>query len=71
MASRCDEKQGLFGRCKQESLHAGDHDNGKTRWPRRGADLEIYLGALSILDQQQKERARLEELADRHEHGEL
>jgi hypothetical protein len=71
VAERCSEKRGLLGRCKLESLHAGDHDNGKMTWPRQGADLEIYLHALDYIDRQRKERARLQGLADQHERGEL
>jgi hypothetical protein len=69
--SRCEEKRGLLGRCKLETMHAGEHDNGKTTWPRIGADLEIHLRALSHLEEMKKERARLQDLSDRHERGEL
>jgi hypothetical protein len=52
-------------------MHAGEHDNGKTTWPRTGGDLEIHLMALSKLEEMKKERARLQDLSDRHERGEL
>jgi len=47
--SRCDQKQGLLGYCKKESMHPGDHYNGKIRWPRTGIDQEKYLDHLDFM----------------------
>lgn len=69
--SRCDQKKGLLGYCKKEMLHPGDHDNGKTTWPRTGMDQRIYLKALAVSEGLRAEQRRLEELAERHERGEL
>lgn len=62
---RCDQKKGLFGYCKKESLHTGDHDNGKTTWPRVGSDLRIYQKALAVADQLRAEQQRLDETVKR------
>lgn len=67
----CGQKKGLFGYCKKESVHPGDHDNGKVTWPRVGSDLQIYLGALSRIEEMRIEQRRLADLAARHERGEL
>lgn len=65
---RCEERRGLFsGRCTLEKLHAGDHDDGKTTWPRIGADLEIYLLTLEKIEEIKQRRAYLQSLADKHE----
>src|SRR6266496_2552971 len=69
--SRCDGKRGIFGRCTKEQTHPGDHDNGKSTWPRVGMDLEIYLRTLSYLEEMNAEERRLQGLAERHERGDL
>src|ERR1022692_3714405 len=64
--SQCDKKKGLFGRRKKDSnLHPGDHDNGKTTWPRTGSDLHIYELALVEFERLQIERRQREELLNR------
>jgi hypothetical protein len=68
--SSCGQKKGLFGYCKRESLHPGDHDNGKTTWPRTGSDLRIYQLALAEVERLRAEQLRLEEIAKRHEQKE-
>ena len=65
--SRCDQKKGLFGRCTRESVHPGDHDNGKVTWPRTGSDLQIYQIALAEIERRRAEQRRLRELVERHE----
>ena len=67
----CDQKKGLLGKCRKEMLHPGDHDNGKTTWPRIGSDLRIYQIALSESERLRAEHRRLQELTERHERGEL
>jgi hypothetical protein len=69
--SGCGQRKGLLGYCKKESLHPGDHDNGKTTWPRTGTDREIYLKALAVEERILAEHRRLSELAERRERGEL
>jgi hypothetical protein len=69
--SRCDQKKGLFGRCTRESLHPGDHDNGKVTWPRMGGDLMVYQYALQELERRRAQQRQLQELAERHERGEF
>jgi hypothetical protein len=65
---RCRESKGLvFGRCTLENVHAGDHDNGKTTWPRTGADLEIYLRTLEKIEEINQRNAYLQGLAEQHE----
>ena len=64
---RCDGRSGLFGRCHKQSLHPGDHDNGKKTWPRLGSDLQIYRLALAELDRLRAEQRRLAAIAQRHE----
>ena len=65
--SRCDQKKGLFAYCRKEKLHPGNHDNGKTTWPRVGSDLRIYQLTLAELERLHAERRRLDALVDRHE----
>ena len=40
------QKKGSFGYRKRESLHVGDHDNGKTTRPPQGSDLWVHQSAL-------------------------
>jgi hypothetical protein len=71
MSDRCHARRGiLFGRCKKEELHAGDHDNGKETWPRTGIDLEIYTRALSYIEERHAETERRQRLARQYEERE-
>jgi hypothetical protein len=63
--SKCDQWKGLFIHCKKESLHPGDHDNGRTTWARIGSDLRIYQLTLAEIERLSAERRRLEELVAR------
>lgn len=58
-------------RCTKESMHPGDHGNGTKTWPRSAYEQEVYLGVLEELERYRAERARREDLARRHERGEL
>ena len=44
------QKKGLFGYCKRESFHVGDHDNDKTTWPPPGSDLAVHQSAPPEVD---------------------
>jgi hypothetical protein len=54
--NRCDQRRGIFGRCRLEMLHPGDHDDGKGTWPRTGIDLDIYLEAMAIVERERQQR---------------
>ena len=70
--NRCDGKPGLIGgRCKLESLHPGDHDNGNKTWPRSRSEEEVYAIALQVLDERKRQQAERRKLIERHEAGEL
>lgn len=72
VSNRCDGKFGLIsGRCKLESLHPGNHDNGNKTWPRLPSEEEAYAIALEILDERERQQAERAELIKRHERGEL
>ncbi len=55
---RHEQKKGLFGYCKRESLHVGDHDNGKTTWPPPGSDLRVHQSALPEVERLRVGRIR-------------
>lgn len=76
--SRCGQRKGFLGYCKKDTMHPGDHDNGKERWPRTGSDQENYQEHLYVMEEIQlkmdaarkaeKERLmKLVESADRRE----
>jgi hypothetical protein len=67
--SKCRQKKGLFGYCRKESMHPGDHDNGRTTWPRVGSDLRIYRLATTEVDRLRAERRRLDAPVERHGQG--
>jgi hypothetical protein len=59
------------GRCKLESLHPGEHDNGTKRWPRLPSEQHLYEITLQIIADRKQERAERARLVERHERGEL
>ena len=49
--SGCAWRKGFLGYCKKDSMHPGDHDNGKETWPRTGSDLEGYQDHLYVQEE--------------------
>lgn len=63
--TRCKEKDGLFGRCKLEHLHPGDHDNGKKTWPLSRYEVSFRAQVQMATDRLRAERRQEEEAYQR------
>jgi hypothetical protein len=69
---RCSGKSGMFsGRCKLESLHPGEHNDGTKKWPRLPSEQDLYEITLQIIAERKEQRAARAKLVERHERGEI
>lgn len=69
---QCERKSGLFGgRCKLDSLHGGNHDNGQKQWPVSEIDLEIRAITIEKINEQNEARRHRQDILERHRRGEI